>query len=223
AAASGPLAEAAREQDVISQQEKVAERRAALTDRQLDTEIRKPADAARYRAEQEAEALRVARVKQAEAQAEESRLTGQGEKLRRAALAEAVRLEGEAEAAAIAAHGSAEAEAMHKKADAFARYGDAAVLQMLVEVLPQVVAKAAEPLSAIDKLTVISTDGAGRLPRAVADNVAQGVELLNSTTGLDLGSMLARLSGDLGAGSKAGANGDAGPKRDKPEEIEVSG
>ncbi|WP_078843315.1 flotillin family protein [Streptomyces albus] len=206
AAAAGPLAEAARQQEVLSEQEKVAERQAALKDRQLDTEIRKPADAERYRAEQEAEAHRVARVKQAEAQAEESRLTGEGEKQRRAALAEAVRLEGEAEAAAVAAHGAAEAEAMHKKADAFERYGDAAVLQMLVEVLPQVVAKAAEPMAAIDKLTVISTDGAGKLPRAVADNVAQGMELLGSTTGIDLAAMLSRLAGGAGgAGGAAGA------------------
>src|SRR5690606_40288954 len=87
--------------------------------------------------------------KEAEADAERARLTGEGEKAQRAALADAVRIEGEADAAAIAAKGAAEADAMHKKADAFERYGDAAVLQMLVEVLPQVVAKAAEPLSAV--------------------------------------------------------------------------
>ncbi|HEY9522753.1 MAG TPA: SPFH domain-containing protein, partial [Thermopolyspora sp.] len=158
--AAGPLAEAARQQEVLAEQEKVAERQAALTDRELDTKVRKPADAARYQAEQEAEARRIAQVKEAEADAERARLTGQGEKQHRSALADAVRIEGEAEAAAIAAKGAAEAEAMQKKADAFAQYGDAAVLQMLVEVLPHVVAKAAEPLSAIDKLTVISTDGA---------------------------------------------------------------
>ncbi|GAA3013129.1 flotillin family protein [Streptomyces fulvorobeus] len=191
--AAGPLAEAARQQEVLQEQEKVAERQAALTDRELDTKVRKPADAARYQAEQEAEARRIAQVKEAEADAERSRLTGQGEKLHRSALADAVRIEGEAEAAAIAARGSAEAEAMHKKADAFARYGDAAVLQMLVEVLPTVVAKASEPLSAIDKLTVISTDGAGQLTRTVTDNVAQGIELLNSTTGVDLGALLENL------------------------------
>ncbi|MEU3046403.1 SPFH domain-containing protein [Streptomyces sp. NPDC006984] len=190
AAAAGPLAEADRRQEILSQQEKVAVRQAALTDRELDTKIRKPADAARYQAEQEAEARRVAQVKEAEADAQRSRLTGEGEKDHRAALADAVRIEGEAHAAAIAARGSAEAEAMRKKADAFAQYGDAAVLQMLVEVLPQVVAKAAEPLTAVDKMTVISTDGAGKLPRAVADNVAQGLELLGSTTGVDLAELL---------------------------------
>ena len=188
--AAGPLAEAARQQEVLMEQEKVAERQAALTDRELDTKVRKPADAARYQAEQEAEARRIAQVKEAEADAQRARLTGEGEKAHRAALADALRIEGESEAAAIAAKGSAEAEAMRKKADAFAQYGDAAVLQMLVEVLPQVVAKASEPLSAVDKMTVISTDGASKLSRTVVDNVTQGMELLQSTTGMDLTSVL---------------------------------
>ncbi|WP_326616331.1 SPFH domain-containing protein [Streptomyces decoyicus] len=200
--AAGPLADAARQQEILSEQEKVAERQAALTDRELDTKVRKPADAARYQAEQEAEARRVARVKEAEAEAQRARLTGEGEKLHRAALAEAVRIEGEANAAAIAAKGSAEAEAMQKKADAFAQYGDAAMLQMLVEALPQVVAKASEPLSAVDKMTVISTDGASQLSRTVADNVAQGMELLSSTTGVDLAEMLKGIT-QRGAASKA--------------------
>ncbi|MGW7451098.1 flotillin family protein [Streptomyces sp. NPDC054787] len=225
--AAGPLADADRQQQILAEQEKVAERQAALTDRQLDTQVRKPADARRYEAEQEAEAKRVARVKQAEAErlaaiaaaegeAERARLTGEGEKqrrsalaeaeaiegakrgeaerARRAAIAEAVRLEGDAEAAAILARGSAEAEAMRKKAEAFETYGDAAVIQMMVEALPQVVAKAAEPLSAIDRMTVISTDGASKLSRTVTDNVAQGMELLSSTTGVDLAQLLQGLT-----------------------------
>lgn len=101
--AAGPLAEAARRQEILQEQEKVAERQAALTDRELDTKVRKPADAARYQAEQEAEARRIAQVKEAEADAERSRLTGEGEKLHRSALADAVRIEGEAQGAAIAA------------------------------------------------------------------------------------------------------------------------
>ncbi|CAM5316698.1 flotillin family protein [Streptomyces abikoensis] len=207
AGAAGPLAEADQQQRILTEQEKVAERQAALTDRQLDTQVRKPADAKRYQAEQEAEAKRVARVKQAEAEraaaiaaaeavAVEGAKRGEAERARRVAVADAVRQEGEAEAAAIAARGTAEAEAMHKKADAFERYGDAAVLQMLVEVLPQVVGKAAEPLGAIDKMTVISTDGAGKLPRTVADNVAQGMELIGSTTGVDLAGLLKGLTAD---------------------------
>ncbi|WP_299529896.1 flotillin family protein [uncultured Streptomyces sp.] len=205
--AAGPLAEAARQQEVLAEQEKVAQRQAALTDRELDTQVRKPADAARYRAEQEAEGRRIARVKEAEAEAERSRLMGEGEKLHRSALAAAVRIEGEAEASAIAATGAAEAEAMRKKADAFAQYGDAAVLQMMVEVLPQVVAKASEPLSAVDKLTVISTDGASQLARTVTDNVTQGMELLSSATGVDLASVLQNLKGVRAATGSTGATG----------------
>lgn len=227
--ASGPLAEAARQQDILAEQEKVAERQAALKDRQLDTEVRKPADAQRYAAEQEAEARRVARVKQAEAEraagiaaaqaeAERARLTGEGEKQRRSALADAVRLEGDAEAAAIGAKGAAEAEAMEKKADAFDRYGDAAVLQMLVEVLPQVVAKASEPLAAVDKMTVISTDGASRLTRTVADNVAQGMELLGSTTGVDLTSLLKGITAKEGITAK----GEAGRATTENGKVEIT-
>ncbi|SCE53342.1 flotillin, partial [Streptomyces sp. DfronAA-171] len=78
AAAAGPLAQAARNQKVLTEQEKVAERQAALTDRELDTQVRKPADAARYRAEQEAEAQRITLVKQAEADAQRARLDRYG-------------------------------------------------------------------------------------------------------------------------------------------------
>ncbi|MFV0428516.1 MAG: flotillin family protein [Arachnia sp.] len=219
AAASGPLAQADRDQAILAEQEKVAVRQAALKDRQLDTEVRKPADAARYKMETEAqgrrssqifeaEASKAASIAAAEADAEKARLTGEGEKSRRSALAEAeaiegarrgeaekarrvaeadaVRAEGEAQAAATAALGSAEAEAMDQRAAAFKNYNEAAVLQMLVEVLPQVAEKVAAPMGAIDKLTVVSTDGAAALPKQVNDNVLQTVEMIKNTTGVDL-------------------------------------
>ncbi len=108
---------------------------------------------------------------------------------------------------------------MQKKADAFAQYGDAAVLQMLVEVLPSVVAKASEPLSAIDKMTVISTDGASQLSRTVTDNVAQGMELLSSTTGVDLGALLQNLRGRT-ATADVPAPASASPS-ENGEQIEI--
>ncbi|TDE99079.1 flotillin family protein [Occultella glacieicola] len=223
AAASGPLAQADRDQAILLEQEKVAVRQAALKERQLDTEVRKPADAERYRVETaaeanrnaeifEAEANKAAAIAAAEAQAEKDRLTGVGEQSRRSALAEAeaieghkrgeaekarrvaeaeaTRAEGEAEAAAILAKGQAEAEAMDKRAEAFARYNDAAVLQMLVEVLPQIAHEVAAPMAAIDKLTVVSTDGAGALPKQVTDNMVQTMELLKNTTGIDIEAIL---------------------------------
>ncbi|NYI70633.1 flotillin [Naumannella cuiyingiana] len=229
AAAAGPLAQADRDQAVLAEQEKVAVRQAALKDRQLDTEVRKPADAERYRVETEAEgrrnseileaeARKAAAIAAAEAEAEKARLTGEGDKSRRSALAEAeaiegarrgeaekarrtaeadaVRAEGDAQAAAILATGQAEAEAMNKRADAFARYNEAAVLQMLVEALPQVAREVAAPMQSIDKLTVVSTDGAGEMPKQVTNNVVQTMELIKNTTGVDLSKLVAKYSED---------------------------
>jgi len=201
AAAAGPLAQAERDQSIFTEQEKVAVRQAALTERQLETQVRKPADAERYRVEQEANARRSAEIAAAEARkaatiaaaegkAEETRLTGEAEKARRSALADATKLEGDAQAAATLAVGQAEAAAMDKRADAFAHYNDAAVLQMLIEVLPQIAKEVAAPMSAIDNLTVLSTDGAGALPKQVVENVAQTLQMLKTATGVDLQSML---------------------------------
>lgn len=225
AAAAGPLAQADRDQAILTEQEKVAVRQAALKERQLDTEVRKPSDAERYRVETEAqgrrnaeileaEARKAASIADAEAQAEAARVTGEGDKSRRAALAEAeaiegakrgeaekarriaeadaVRAEGDAEAAAIQAKGQAEADAMDKRAAAFAAYNDAAVLQMLIEVLPQVAHEVAAPMGTIDKLTVVSTDGAGAMPKQVTNGVVQTLEMLKNTTGVDLQTLVRR-------------------------------
>lgn len=225
AAAAGPLAQADRDQAILAEQEKVAVRQAALKDRQLDTEVRKPADAERYKVETQAEARRTAAILQAQAEkaaqiaaaeagAEQARLVGTGEKSRRTALAEAeaiegakrgeaekarrvaeaeaVRAEGEAKAAAILATGQAEAEAMNKKADAYSRYTDAAVIEMIVEALPQVAEKMANPMGAIDKLTVISTDGAGAVTKQVSNGVVQAIQLLKDTTGVDVADLISK-------------------------------
>lgn len=180
AAAAGPIAKAARDQDVISAQEKVAVRQAELKDRQLDTEVRKPADAKRYALEQEAEARKTASLRQAE-----------GDRASRVAAAEALRAEGSAEADAIAARGTAEAKAMEQKATAYGQYGEAAVLELLAQMMPNIIREAAAPLAAIDKVTVISTDGASQLTRNVASNVTQGLQLAGDVLGLDVASMIA--------------------------------
>jgi len=223
AAAAGPLAQAERDQAIFTEQEKVAVRQAALTERQLETQVRKPADAERYRVEQEAnakrsaeiaaaEAKKAATIAAAEASAEQARLSGEAEKSRRTALAEAEAIEGakrgeaekarrvaeaeattaegDAQASATLAVGQAEAQAMDKRAAAFAHYNDAAVLQMLIEVLPQIAKEVAAPISAIDNLTVLSTDGAGAMPKQVVENVTQTLQMLKTATGVDLQSLL---------------------------------
>lgn len=219
AAAAGPLAAAAKQQEVLTAQSLVAERQAELTERQLDTEVRKPADAKRYAAQQDAEAARFtteqnaaadkySKVAQAQAQAETAKLTGQAERDRRAAIAAATKLEGEAEAAATLARGQAEARTMEAKADALGKYGEAAKMQMLVEVLPQVARELASPMAAIDKLTVVSTDGAGALPKTVTNNFAQLQAMLRDATGVDLNGLMDGIAGRNG--SSAAAAGAAG-------------
>lgn len=246
AAASGPLAQAERDQAILEEQERVAVKRAALTERELETQVRKPADAERYRVEQEAEGRRTAEIHAADARkaasiaaaqakAEEARLTGESEKARRSALAEAeaiegqrrgeaekarrvaeaeaVRAEGEAQAAATLAVGHAEAEAMDKRAEAFAQYNEAAVLQMLIEVLPQIAKEVAAPIGAIDQLTVLSTDGAGALPKQVNDNIVQTLQMLKTSTGIDLQSLMKgsveKSVEKASLGSTAGSSDDA--------------
>jgi flotillin len=224
AAAAGPLAQADRDQAILTEQEKVAVRQAALTERQLETQVRKPADAERYRVETDAEAKRTAEIKAAEARkaatiaaaeakAEETRLSGESEKARRSALAAAVQVEGEAQAAATLAVGQAEAQAMDKRADAFAHYNDAAVLQMLIEVLPQVAKEVAAPISAIDQLTVLSTDGAGALPKQVTENVAQTLQMLKTATGIDVDQLVQKAV----AKSATGSNVVAGTAEEQAE------
>ena len=94
AAAAGPIAKAAQDQRVLLEQEKVAQATSALTERQLDTQVRRPADAERYRIEQQAEgsknaviaraeADRQATIAGAQAAAEQARLSGEGERARR--------------------------------------------------------------------------------------------------------------------------------------------
>ncbi|MFV0526111.1 MAG: flotillin family protein [Acidimicrobiales bacterium] len=238
AEASGPLAKAAKDQEVIAAQELVAERTAALKERQLDTDVRKPADAQRYAVEQEAEgnktrrvleaeAARIASVEAAEARAEEDRLIGAGERQRRSELAkamelegeaegaaerarrtaaaEALRLEGEAEASAIAARGDAEAEAMEKRATAYEQYGQAAIVDLLAKMLPEVVREASAPLAAVDTMTVISTDGASQVTRSAATNVTQGLAMASDILGIDLTEMFRNLTSDRAPNLAAGA------------------
>jgi flotillin len=90
----------------------------------------------------------------------------------------------------VLAKGQAEAEAMEKKAEAYKHYGEAAVLDIVAEALPKVVAEAARPMSQIDKVTVISTDGASQTVKNVTSTVAQGTELTKALLGVDLGELL---------------------------------
>lgn len=196
AEAAGPRAEAQAQRDVVEQQRETAQRRAELREQELIAEVHKKADADRYATEQNAEARKAEEIASGQAEAERVRLAAQADLERREAEAKAVRIEGESEAAAILARGEAEAEAMNKKADAYARYGEAAILDRIVEVLPDVVREAAKPMESIDQLTVIDSSGASKVVKTGLDNATQGMDLLKSLTNVDLAELIGRFGGD---------------------------
>ena len=70
----------------------------------------------------------------------------------------------------------------------------AAVFDRLLETLPEIAKQLAAPMASIDTLTVVSTDGASALPKAVAGNFLQLQELIKSTTGLDLTQIVHQLT-----------------------------
>ena len=105
---------------------------------------------------------------------------------------------------------------MDKRAAAFAHYNDAAVLQMLIQVLPEIAREVAAPIASIDQLTVLSTDGAGALPKQVTDNVVQTLQMLKTATGIDLQDMIARGVSGFGGNGDEPAAPAAAPKKVVP-------
>ena len=190
--------ESARAQQHVVEQEmevKVVERQKQIEleekeitrrEKQYDSEVKKKADADRYAREQEAlaqaEAERFKVEALAEAEANKTRLTGQ------------------AQAEAILARGAAEAEAKQKIADAFKEYGEAAVLSMVMEMLPQLMKEAAQPLGNIDKISVVDTgaggenSGANRITNYATNLLAGTQETLKETTGLDVKELIENFS-----------------------------
>ncbi len=158
-----------------------------------------------YKRTKIAEANKVAAVQDAEAAAAAVRLAGQAERDKQVALAEGVKAEGEARAAALQAEGLAEAASTDAKALALQKYGEAALAQEIISRLPEIVRAAAEPIAAIDKLTVVSTDGASDVTKTVGKVLGEGTEVVKGLTGLDLAALLQSFA------LKAGAPTDALP------------
>ena len=168
--------------------------------------------------EQEAEAAKVEAIRRAEAEAERTRLDAQAQAqatvaraeaearataARAKAEAEAIAARGQAEAAAIQAAGEAEARAMSDKADALAKYGEAATQQMVLDKAPEIARALAEPLGSVKDMSIISTDGASALPKAVAGNVEQLDAVMRSLTGTGLTEMLSQFMNAKGGKSRS--------------------
>jgi flotillin len=155
-----------RMQDIAVQEQEIQRRQ-----KELDATIRRPAEAEKFRLEKIAEANRNRVILEAEAEAE------------------SLKLKGDAEAFALSAKGKAEAEQLAMKADAYKYYKDAAIVEMLLDVLPKVAAEVAAPLCQTKSLKMVSTGGeigAARLTTEVLETVLRMPQLISTITGVDI-------------------------------------
>ncbi len=188
----------------IAQREKMAElaeKEIALQERRLDAEVRKAADAQKYKTQAEAEADLIRRQREADAQKYEAEMEAQARK----AEADAARYAMEQEAEGIRAKGLAEAEAISKKAEAQRLMGEASIIDMYLQALPEVVKNAALPLAQTDKIVMYGDGNSTRLMKDVMGSSNQIMEALRESTGLDITELISRVAGKIGGTEAAGA------------------
>lgn len=186
-------------------------------EKELEATVRKPAEAKRYEIEMLADATKFQLLTEAEGQAEATRSIGQGE-------ADAAKAKGLAQAEVIREQGMAEANAMLKKAGAWQEYNEAAIIQQLIDHLPEVAAAISAPLAKTDKITIISTGGDGsgagasKIAQDTANIIAQIPATVEGLTGVDLIEAIKRLPG-INRADKERTGGDSGGNEAQSEEV----
>jgi flotillin len=179
----------------------VQEQEILRREKELDATVKRAADAKRY----EIETLAAADLKRVENQAQATKTQGfadanvrqaQGvaqaevNKAQGIAEAEIRQAQGLAAAEAQKAQGLAEALAMEKKAEAWRKYNEAAVLQILAPILPEIARAVSEPLSKIDRITLVNTgngdSGVSRMTGEIAKMITQVPPVVESLTGLNM-------------------------------------
>jgi flotillin len=167
--------------------------------RELEATVQKPADAERYKVETLANARKFQLETEAAGAASATKATGFANadvaKATGIAEAEANKARGLAEATVIEAQGKAQAEAMKLKAESFKQYNEAAVIEMIVKVLPEVAGKISEPLSKTERMVIINSGGgpgggASKITGDVTQIIAQLPPVLESLTGVKFEKLL---------------------------------
>lgn len=194
---------AATEADIAKQvkQNELREKEVEAQEQILNAQVRKQADAEKYAKQQAADAQLYERQRDAEAKkfevekdAEAKKTEAEAKRYAAEQEATAIKAKGVAEAEAVKAKGLAEAEAIEKKADAMQKYGEAAKLEMIVNILPQMAEAVSKSIGNIDKLTVIDS-GNGSAVNSVGNYAPQlierTVEAIRDTTGFDLTDVMA--------------------------------
>jgi flotillin len=184
----------------------VQEQEVARREKELDATVRKPADAEKHKVSTLAEARQFQIQAEATGEAEAIRRRGEAEadaaRARGLADAEVLRQRGLAEAEVIRQQGLAEAEATLKKADAWKEYTQAAILQQLLDKLPEVAAAIAQPLTKTERIVVINSggengSGAGtsKITQDVTNIIAQVPATIEALTGMDILGTISNLGG----------------------------
>ncbi|MED3886121.1 flotillin family protein [Priestia aryabhattai] len=174
-------------------------------ERQYDSEVKKKADADRYSVEQSAEAEKAKQLAEADANKYriEAMAKAEAERVRIDGLAkaDAQRAQGESEAEIIRLKGLAEAEAKQKVAEAFEQFGQAAILDMIIKMLPEYAKQVASPLANIDKITVVDTgsngenSGANKVTGYATNLMSSLQESLKASSGIDVKELIENFSG----------------------------
>jgi flotillin len=167
--------------------------------RELEAVVQKPADAERYKVETLANAKRFQLETEAAGAAAAQKQTGfasaEVAKATGIAEAEAQKAKGLAEAAIIEAQGRAQAEAMRQKAESFKQYNEAAVIELIARVLPEIAGKISEPLARTERMVIINSGsgdggGASKITGDITQIIAQLPPVLESLTGVQLHKLL---------------------------------
>merc|ERR1719326_2664245 len=144
-------------------------------EKELTATVKLPAEAEAYKVQTVAEGNRTRVVESAKAD---------GEK---------IRLIGGAEARAVEAVGRAEAESMRMKASAYKQYGDAAVMSLVLEALPQIAAEVAAPLAKTDEIVLIG--GGNNTTNEINKLVGTLPPAVQALTGVDITGALGKIPG----------------------------
>ncbi len=173
-------------------------------EQELDATVRKPAEAEQHKVRTLAEARKFQLQTEAAGEAGAIRAKGEAEadaaKARGLAEAEVLRQKGLAEAEVIKRQGLSEAEATMKKAEAWKEYTQAAVIQQLLDKLPEIAAAISAPLAKTDRIVVINTGGengagASKITQDVTNIIAQVPATIEALTGMDLMGAIGNLPG----------------------------
>jgi flotillin len=225
AAQAGPLAQAEATQEVTRKQTELAQLEADRKQKELIASTIRPAEADAEAQIRRAEGEKGARIAQAQADAERVKLAGQaeaaititkGEANARVILvnaqseAEKTKLEGNAEAGIVFTKGEAEAKALELRAEAYRHFNEAAVIQTVLSMLPEIVRAAAEPMANIKDLTILSTDGASEVVKNGTRTVAEASAVVKGVTGLDIPSLISGAIGRRGFGDGGDEGGPGG-------------